>query len=527
MKYRAALIVDNLHITKWQQNALDEAADNIEIVLIINCQNTRTKKKYFKHFLYYVLNFLSLKNKLSKKQSLKNSDSLVINFDSIYRGAWQSLPSFIYDSINNKKIDVIIKFGMNLLQINNEHQELPILSYHHGDPSSYRGRPAGFYEMINGEKTTGIIVQKLSNRLDAGIILAFAESKTISYSYKKTALNYYSNSSSLLNKAIINLFNKNYIDKSVSGKNYSLPSNLLVIKFLYLIILRTIKKIFYGLFFEKKWKVGVLPNILSLKGNEVIKSSLINEIPISRKYNFYADPFFSKDNKKIRLEALDRKTALGDILEINVDNFLNQKLLLSGKHYSYPFSFIYQEKELLLPEVASHSAQYICKADSAQQYLSPIRGLETKRIVDATLFLKDKTYYLFFGEKDSAHTELNLWYSDSPFGVFVTHPMSPIVISPKKARMAGSLFVDSDHLIRFGQNNSGEYGESLAVMSVISISREIYIEEQIGTIKLDNYKGPHSIDFNSDTSKLLIDYYYDQFSLFAGVRRVKARLKKS
>ena len=93
--------------------------------------------------------------------------------------------------------------------------------------------------------------------------------------------------------------------------------------------------------------------------------------------------------------------------------------------------------------------------------------------------------------------------------------------------MAGSLFVDSDHLIRFGQNNSGEYGESLAVMSVISISREIYIEEQIGTIKLDNYKGPHSIDFNSDTSKLLIDYYYDQFSLFAGVRRVKAWLKKS
>jgi hypothetical protein len=43
MKYRAALIVDNLHITKWQQNALDEAADNIEIVLIINCQNTRSK----------------------------------------------------------------------------------------------------------------------------------------------------------------------------------------------------------------------------------------------------------------------------------------------------------------------------------------------------------------------------------------------------------------------------------------------------------------------------------------------------
>jgi len=527
MKYRAALIVDDLHITKWQKSALDEAAENIEIALIINCQNTKTKKNYFKHFFYYVLNFLSLKNQLTKKQKFKNADSVLINFDSIYSGAWQSLPLDIYDSINKEKIDVIIKFGMNLLRIDDEYQQLPILSYHHGDPSSYRGRPAGFYEILNGEKTTGIIVQRLSNELDAGVILAFAESKIVNFSYKKTALNFYSNSSTLLNKAIINLFNKKYIDHSVSGKNYRLPSNLLVIKFACLMIWRIILKIYYGLFFEKRWKVGVVPNQLSLRGNEVIASSLIEEVPISSSYTFYADPFFSEDNKNIRLEALDRKTGLGDILEIDVDNFLNQKLLLSGKHYSYPFSFIYEGKEFLLPEVADHSAQYICKADIAQQQISLIRGLEAKRIVDATMFFKDGIYYLFFGENNSAHTVLNLWYSDSPFGDFEAHPMSPIGISPKNARMGGKLLLSSDYLIRFGQDNSGEYGESLAVMSIISISKEIFNEEQIGTIKVDNFKGPHSINFNSDMSKLLIDYYDDQFSIFAGVRRIKAKLAKS
>jgi len=292
-------------------------------------------------------------------------------------------------------------------------------------------------------------------------------------------------------------------------------------------IWRIILKIYYGLFFEKRWKVGVVPNQLSLRGNEVIASSLIEEVPISSSYTFYADPFFSEDNKNIRLEALDRKTGLGDILEIDVDNFLNQKLLLSGKHYSYPFSFIYEGKEFLLPEVADHSAQYICKADIAQQQISLIRGLEAKRIVDATMFFKDGIYYLFFGENNSAHTVLNLWYSDSPFGDFEAHPMSPIGISPKNARMGGKLLLSSDYLIRFGQDNSGEYGESLAVMSIISISKEIFNEEQIGTIKVDNFKGPHSINFNSDMSKLLIDYYDDQFSIFAGVRRIKAKLAKS
>ena len=108
MKYRVALILDNLNISKWQKIALDGASENIEIALIINCQNTKTKKNYLKHFFYYVLNFLSLKNQLTKKQKFRNTDSVIINFDSIYNGAWQSLPLDIYDSINKEKIDVII-----------------------------------------------------------------------------------------------------------------------------------------------------------------------------------------------------------------------------------------------------------------------------------------------------------------------------------------------------------------------------------------------------------------------------------
>ena len=67
MKYRAAVIVDNLHITKWQKSALDEAAENIEIALIINCQNTKTKKNYFKHFFYYVLKFFITQKSINQK----------------------------------------------------------------------------------------------------------------------------------------------------------------------------------------------------------------------------------------------------------------------------------------------------------------------------------------------------------------------------------------------------------------------------------------------------------------------------
>ena len=526
MKKKAALLVDNLHLTSWQQAALEDASESIEIVLVLNCQNTNAKKNYFKNFLYYALNILSLRNHLTRKEKICFPHLEVISFDSIYEGAWQAFPLSIYDCLGSEKIDLVIKFGMSLLRVDEEKSPPPILSYHHGDPSKYRGRPAGFYEILNGEKLTGIIVQRLSNELDAGVIYAFAQSKVVNFSYKKTALNFYANSAPLLNKAVNNLSNNKKIELSVKGNNYRLPSNIKVIQFVSLIMTNAVRKLLHGLFFEKRWKVAVTSNSLNLDNNEVLTSQDFKVVPITKKYNFYADPFFSEDGTKIRLEALDNKTGLGDILEIDTNDFSIQKEIFSGEHYSYPCSFIYQGEEYVLPEVASHSAQYICKTDDVLRQKNFLEGLENKRIVDATLLLKDEVCYLFFGENKTAHTVLNLWISDSPFGVFKSHPMNPIAVSPSDARMGGKVLNNAGKLIRFGQNNAGEYGESLAVMEIINLSQDVYEERQIGTVTIDNLKGPHIIGFNSDMSQVLIDYYNNEFSFLAGVRRIKAKLRK-
>ena len=525
VKIRAALIVDNLKLEKWQLDSLESARKSIELILILNCQNTKTKKNYLKNFLYYLLNFFTLKNKLTKKQFLSSPNAKIVNFESLYNGAWQSFPKKIYKHLEVKNIDVVIKFGMNLLRLNEEMLLPPILSYHHGDPSKYRGRPAGFYEILHNEKTTGIIVQAINNKLDAGKIYAFGESKVVNFSYKKTALNFYSASSPLLEKAIKNLFTKTRIDISVEGKNYRLPSNLKVIFFMLVLIFNALKKVVYGLFFEKKWKVATSINALNLNGEEMLTSLEFNEIPIDKKYNFYADPFFSESSKKIRLEALDNRTGLGDILEIEANDFSNQDVIMRGDHYSYPCSFVYKGKEYLMPEVSSHSAQYFYepKEINAKHFL---RGLEGKRIVDATMHLIKGKCFLFFGEEKSAHTILNLWIADSPFDVFSPHPMNPIVVSPRFARMGGKILNFQGKTIRFGQNNSGEYGESLAVLNITKLSEESYNEEMLGTIAIDNFSGPHSIDFNTNMSQILIDYYRNKFSLLAGMRRIRSRLHK-
>lgn len=525
MKLKAALIVDNLKIENWQQSTLDAINSQIDVVLILNCKNTKNKRAYVKNFLYYVLNIFSLRNYFTQKNKLRFASESILNFESIYEGIWQSFPKKVYGILEDKNVDIVIKFGMSLLRISDK-LSAPIFSFHHGDPSKYRGRPGGFYEIINGEKTCGIIVQELSNKLDAGKILAFTESKIINFSYKKTAENFYRNSEFLLKTAIENWINSTHINLNTNGKNYRLPSNLQVLKFILLIFKNGLRRFLYGLFFEKRWKVAFAENNLSLEDDELINLSDFLELPIKKKYNLYADPFFSEDGNKIRVEALDNKSGLGDILEINTKDFSNQSAVLTGKHFSYPFSFTYNDEEFLMPEVSGYSPQYFYPANQPNKKFF-LRGLEEKRIVDATLLFHDNIYFLFFCEVITANSILNLWYARSPFDKFKPHPKSPVSTSPFNARMGGKFIVESERIIRFGQNNAGEYGESLSVMEIRELNLKAYEEIQIGTIKIKGFKGPHSLAISSDKSKILIDFYINKFSVFAGIRRFKASIKNS
>ncbi len=78
----------------------------------------------------------------------------------------------------------------------------PILSYHHGDPREYRGRPAGFYELMNGKTAVGQVVQVLSETLDAGEVVAFAETKAHAHSWQRTMAEAYRASPLLLAAAV-------------------------------------------------------------------------------------------------------------------------------------------------------------------------------------------------------------------------------------------------------------------------------------------------------------------------------------
>ena len=518
MKIPVAIILDEMKIQCWQQHSLNIASDLIDVKLILNCTNTRTKKNYIQNFFYYLLNIFSMKSHINRSISFSNQEIRVLEFNSEYDGIWQAIPLNTISELKKEKIKLVIKFGMNLLSISNELKGIDIMSFHHGDPAQFRGRPACFYETLLGAKKVGAVVQLLSNKLDGGRIVAKGFSTIYKYSYKKTLMNLYKNSAYLLKEAIINYKKDNVYSQLSVGKNYRLPNNLTALKFILKIFYHKLDRFFKALFFEKRWNIALYNSKINFidQSDLSLQSSMIPQI--QKKYEFYADPFFSVDCLSIRVEAFNKWTRKGEIIELDIDDLNLKREILSGHHFSYPFSISYQNKEYIFPEVAEDlSASYYHLNSGNEMKPLQIKGMEYIHITDPTLFKKDNFYYIFCNHLDAPNERLHLYLSNSFFGPYQEHPNSPIVLDPESARMAGKIISNGSDLYRFGQNNCSMYGKEILVHKIAALSPSEYKEQKINTLKYKDHYGPHTINF--ETNRTVTDFYLESFSIIAGLKR--------
>lgn len=516
-KTRVALLVDHCSLSKWQENALSTIADLVEIVLVLNCTNTVTKKHVARHGAYYALNLVSIRSPLTRKRNIAFAGCPVIDFESRYEKAWQWIPEDAVARLAQSGCRFMLKFGMSLLKTDN-FAGIDVLSFHHGDPRHYRGRPAGFYELLHDAPSVGFIVQKLSNELDGGEVLALGHAKAYQYSYRQTLQGLYLSSPALLRCAVINLLADRKVGIQPEGKNYRLPGNGLVAQFCVRLLAHKARRLLYGAFWEKRWNISVFENIDPTVTLELPVSDA-KRAQIPDRYNFYADPFFSTDGRRIRAEALVGATGRGEIIELDSESLQVERTLLTGPHFSFPYPFADDGREFVLPEVASHEAPYLLEISGTPQKI-PLRGLEHTRVVDPALVKVDGRYYLFGGHSDSARGMLQLYVADSIDGPYKPHRMNSVVIDPSCARMGGRLLMRGGKLYRFGQDNSGAYGGGIRVMEVVTIDPEVYEEKEVGHLCFSDASGPHTIDTRN--GRTVLDFYVDKFSILAGYRRLVA-----
>jgi hypothetical protein len=278
----------------------------------------------------------------------------------------------------------------------------------------------------------------------------------------------------------------------------------------------------YGAFYEKKWRVGSLPEFDNLDTFSTIKVDEITLLPVPSGYMMTADPC-GEFLDGIYCELLNNKSGLGEIgiWKDGKWNFLD--IGVTG-HASYPQIIQWYGSGYLFPEVSAGSSPVLVELGlngypNGKSII--LKNLEKIRAIDGTLFESKGFWYLFAGNPADSHQRLDLYYSNSLQSDFQLHPMSPIVLDPRCSRMAGPIFQKNGFISRFGQDCSEKYGGGITILRILEITPEGYKEEKIGFVDLEGALGPHSLLMGTDA--IWLDLYTEKFALAAGIRRVKAK----
>lgn len=524
-RLRFGLITDELTISTWQAEALERLGDDVEFV-VLNCTHTKSKRYPLAHLLYYALNLASLKSPMTRRAPLPQALRIteVIDFDAEIDGSWQKLPQKVIDAMERAGVRLLVKFGMGLLRVPSD-LSCPILSYHHGDPRHFRGRPAGFYELLSRSAAVGQVVQILSNRLDAGQVVAFAETRVHPHSYRATMIEAYRRSPLLLPKAIANCLSGTILPIEPGGRNFRLPGNALVARFAMKSVAAKIRRLLYGLFVERQWEVAE-----ASAGVGTI-SELASRFPafedwrvIERpsRYRFLADPF-PHPAGGLLVEALRTSDQQGEIVQITEHG---ARVLCSSRgHFSYP-SVIHADGQcFMVPETAEWMRPSAFRlTDGGAELVGELDVEGRPMLIDPTLFQHGDATYLFANELVEGGGVLRLWVADGLFCRFAEHPASPIRISPSGSRMAGAVVAERSRLLRLGQDCSRDYGNGIILFEIEHLTRTEYSESEVGRLYFDHVKGPHSL--NLQNGKVIFDFYREQLSSFAGLRRVQSYRSK-
>jgi hypothetical protein len=311
------------------------------------------------------------------------------------------------------------------------------------------------------------------------------------------------------------------------GRNYRLPSIGQLLRFLLKQWRAATKRLFYGLFKEKRWQVATI----ALPENptfESLQSALsqqaewqITATPPG--FRFLADPFFHPA-MGLLVEGLSNSSSRGEILQVHGDRA--QRLSGPGGHFSYPAFYADGERWYLVPEISDWSPARVFPL--GEDGLGEPRELKIPgrpTLLDPTLDYEDGNLFLFANRADEGASVLRLWNAKGLHEDFTEHPSSPIRCSPNGSRMAGNLFTIDGCRFRAGQDLRRGYGDGLTFFRVTQIDPHSYTEEAEHDLRFAHVRGPHTI--NLGRGRAAFDFYVRKVHAICGCPQAEGKTSRA
>ncbi|WP_082992830.1 formyltransferase family protein [Erythrobacter sp. QSSC1-22B] len=428
--------------------------------------------------------------------------------------------------IRNAKPDFILRFGFGILTGEVfDCAKLGVWSYHHGDPTEFRGHPPGFWEILKKSRVAGVVLQVLNDELDGGCILHRGHFKTNLHSYVRTRDALYFGASSWVRRVCADINANGFRLAENSGATqlgpvYKEPTNRDMIKFCFACVkeFAASQKTYKAN--RQNWNVAVVDApihvVAGLEGPEAQTAALSQAHWMPRvSGTFRADPFGYPLNRsgdiRILCELYDWRRHIGSIaaVDYNGGKFGSAKLVLDAPtHLSYPFVLHHNDDICYIPE---HSAGRDISAFQVDE-----QGITTHKatlfpksqLIDATFYECDDTFWMFsLDESTSKNTDLHIYYSSCLEGPWRAHPLNPVKSDIRSARPGGTPFMHGGKLYRPAQDCSKHYGSSTVISEVKVLSKFDYVEEVVAHVNpLPNGLYPYGLHTVSAVgNKTLID----------------------
>lgn len=331
-KLRYGIMCSGKFFQKWKAKAIRqlENMNNVEAaLLIVNREEAdstildKIKRKIKpRSFLFQVYKKVFLnppaKKKVDMSKILKGVPSIACKVKKEGNFS-QYFTEEDMEKIDSYNLDFILRFGFGIIR--GDIHKIPrygVWSFHHDNEKNYRGGPPCFWEIYKGDDVTGAILQRLTDRLDGGIVLKKGFLKTIDYSYSKNINKAYMESAKWPAQVCTDILNGNaaYLKDSPTTTDapvFHSPNNLQFFIFLSKLIKNLLNYFYRKAFFTGKWNVGIVNKPIHTF-LEPDKEKEVKWLPESSDKNkFKADPFgvVKSDKITIAFEEYDYRDGKG------------------------------------------------------------------------------------------------------------------------------------------------------------------------------------------------------------------------
>jgi hypothetical protein len=450
----------------------------------------------------------------------------------------QHFPDDAIVTLRELELDVLLRFGFGILR----GEVLTVArhgvwSFHHDDERAIRGGPPSFWEVADGHDTTGVLFQRLTERLDAGVPLARATFRTVSYSYPRNRDRAAFGAASLPARVArqvrrgaldIDSLPTAHADAAIRRD----PTNIELLRFAARHFPRSVSERVRSVVVGARWAVGLAAD----PGDGSVPDVGGFQWLAEGRRGYDADPFAVEHHGRqaILVEEFDERSGEGTISALtrrdSGDWERSRKVIDPRVHASYPFPVHVGEDLFCVPETARLGRVEAWRCVQLPDRWQRAHTLVEAPVIDPTVVSWNDRWWMFGTRRDcDPNAELWLWSAPEFIGPWEPHLLNPVKIDVTSARPAGIPFVRDGILFRPAQDCSTGYGGAVVLNRVERLDREAFEEytAERFEVRTSRYAvGNHHLAIGAglvtiDAKRRIFDPYRSRRELAARLRRAR------